>query len=89
MLPEIKEDLFKASEKVKCSWNQINEPYDEKTLMYLATTQELADFYDERTLKNFVDYANLSIDKKGLNYVCLCAAREAAIRNIKDFDLTN
>ena len=76
MLPEIKEDIFKASEKVKASWNQIHEPYSEKILMYIASTQELADFYNKETLENFTDYATFNSGKKGLMYVCRCARLE-------------
>lgn len=78
ILPEIKEDLLKASEIIKNSDNQM---YDEKTLMYIASTQDLSDFYNEKTLNNFIEYANKNPDKRGLNYVCRCAELEQLKRS--------
>ncbi|MBQ4535295.1 MAG: hypothetical protein IJA22_00555 [Clostridia bacterium] len=72
MLSEIKEDFLRASEIIK---NSDNQTYDEKTLMYMASTQDLSDFYNETTLNNFLRYA-IENNQKGLLYVCRCAELE-------------
>ena len=77
MLGEIKEDLYKVSEIINADKTQ---NFDEKMLLYIATIQELEEFYDKKTLDNLIQYVNDNPNKRGLKYVCTCAELEALKR---------